>query len=245
MGRPAPLGHDVDEWRLWLAEHAGCGLGYLAENIVAAKDRNIAGRSPVRRSGDSPRASAASNPASDFWPKIVNRITTEVSPWVDLVAREVEFSPGAEPQLYHSVATFDYVIVLAVTPDGRIPLVRQYRPAVEEFTLEFPAGIVDSGEDPAVTASRELLEETGLPTESIHLLAVNKTDAGRLSNRVHSYFVQTGPRLPDFEPEAGLAVRLVTSSELVRLIREGEFDAQANLGTLLLAVLLGHLKLPD
>jgi ADP-ribose pyrophosphatase len=241
MGRPAPLGNNVDEWRLWLAEHAGCGLGYLAENIVAAKNRSVAGSRPTRRTGDSSNASVA----SDSWPRIANRVTTEVSPWVDLVAREVEFSPGAEPQLYHSVATFDYVIVLAVTPDGRIPLVRQYRPAVEDFTLEFPAGIVDSGEDPAVTASRELLEEAGLPAESIRLLAVNKTDAGRLSNRVHSYFVQTGPQMSDFEPEAGLAVRLVTSSELVRLIREGEFDAQANLGTLLLAVLLGHLKLPD
>ena len=178
-------------------------------------------------------------------PEITNRIKTEVSPWVDLVAREVEFSPGAEPQIYHSVATFDYVILLAVTPDGRIPLVRQYRPAVEDFTLEFPAGIVDRGEDPAATATRELLEETGLPAESIHLLAVNKTDAGRLSNRVHSYFVRTGPQMPDFEPEAGIAICLVTMPELVRLIRAGEFDAQANLGTLLLAMLRGHIELPD
>jgi ADP-ribose pyrophosphatase len=241
MSRSAPLGNDINEWRLWLVEHAGGGLGYLAKSIVAAMNRSIAGRSPAKRTGDRSSAGAASN----SWPRIVNRITTEVSPWVDLVAREVEFSQGAEPQVYHSVETFDYVIVLAVTPDGRIPLVRQYRPAVEDFTLEIPAGIVDSGEDPVVTASRELLEETGLPTESIHLLAMNKTDAGRLSNRVHSYFIQTGPQIPDFEPEAGIAIRLVTASELVQLIRAGEFDAQANLGTLLLAVLRGHLRLPD
>jgi ADP-ribose pyrophosphatase len=204
-------------------------------------DRRIAGRGPVQRTSDSEGAGAASN----AWPRIVNRLTTEVSPWVDLVAREVEFSPGATPEIYHSVETFDYVIVLAVTPDGRIPLVRQYRPAVEGFTLELPAGIVDSGEDPAVTASRELLEETGLPARSVQLLAVNNTDPGRLSNRVHSYFVQTGPQIPDFEPEAGMAIRLVTTSELFLLIRAGEFDAQANIGTLLLAALAGHLKLPD
>jgi ADP-ribose pyrophosphatase len=204
-------------------------------------DRRIAGRRPVQRTSDSSGVGAASN----SWPRIVNRLTTEVSPWVDLVAREVEFSPGATPEIYHSVETFDYVIVLAVTPDGRIPLVRQYRPAVEGFTLELPAGIVDSGEDPAVTASRELLEETGFPARSVQLLAVNKTDPGRLSNRVHSYFVQTGPQIPDFEPEAGMAIRLVTTSELFLLIRAGEFDAQANIGTLLLAALAGHLKLPD
>ena len=100
-------------------------------------DRRIAGRRPVQRTGDSSGVGAASN----SWPRIVNRLTTEVSPWVDLVAREVEFSPGATFEVYHSVETFDYVIVLAVTPDGRIPLVRQYRPAVESFTLELPAEI--------------------------------------------------------------------------------------------------------
>jgi 8-oxo-dGTP pyrophosphatase MutT (NUDIX family) len=164
---------------------------------------------------------------------------------VDLVAREVEFSPGAEPEIYHSVGTFDYVIVLAVTPDGRIPIVRQYRPAVEDFTLEFPAGIIDADEAPATTASRELLEETGLPAQSVHLLGVNRTDAGRLGNRVHSYFIRTGPPVENFKPEDGIELRFVALPELLKLVQTGELDAQADLGTMLLAVLLGHLKLSD
>jgi ADP-ribose pyrophosphatase len=113
-----------------------------------------------------------------------------ISPWVELIAREVEFAPGAEPQVYHSISGPDYVVVLAVTPEGLIPLVRQYRPAVEGFTLEFPAGIIDEGEDAADTARRELLEETGFPARKVHSLGINKTDAGRLSNRMHSYFIQ-------------------------------------------------------
>jgi 8-oxo-dGTP pyrophosphatase MutT (NUDIX family) len=161
------------------------------------------------------------------------------------MAREVEFAPGAESQIYHSVGTFDYVVVLAVTPDGRIPLVRQYRPAVEDFTLELPAGIIDAGEDAAGTARRELLEETGFPTKTIHPLGVNKTDAGRLSNRVHSYFIETETQMPDFRPEEGVKTHLVKPSELIELILNGEFDAQTDLGTLLLAVIHGHLKLPE
>ena len=49
-----------------------------------------------------------------------------------------------------------------VLPDGRVLLIRQFRPAIDRETLELPAGARDSsGEDPAVTAARELEEETG------------------------------------------------------------------------------------
>ncbi len=96
----------------------------------------------------------------------------------------------------------------------------------------------------SATASRELLEETGLPSLAVHSLGINKTDAGRLSNRVHSYFIRTGPQVTDFKAEDGLTIRFVTLSELVGVVRSGELDAQADLGTILLAVLFGHLTLP-
>src|SRR3954449_3673128 len=98
---------------------------------------------------------------SSDWPRILKRTTSKISPWLELIARDVVFSAGSAPETYHSVRTPDYVVALAVTPDGGIPLVTQYRPALEAFTLELPAGLADAGEDPAETASRELLEETG------------------------------------------------------------------------------------
>ncbi len=52
--------------------------------------------------------------------------------------------------------------IVPVLPDGRILMIRQYRPAIDRETLELPAGARDSsGEDTAVTAARELEEETG------------------------------------------------------------------------------------
>ncbi len=81
------------------------------------------------------------------WPKIKARQTNKVSPWMDIIARKVEFAPGAASEIYHAVGQQDYIAIVALTPDGKIPIVRQYRPALERFTWELPAGIVEKGED--------------------------------------------------------------------------------------------------
>lgn len=52
--------------------------------------------------------------------------------------------------------------ILAVDTDGYIYLVRQYRYAYRESILEIPAGKLEEGEEPILTAQRELEEETGL-----------------------------------------------------------------------------------
>ncbi len=61
---------------------------------------------------------------------------------------------------------------------------------------------------------------------------------------MHSYFIETATQVPDFQPEEGVTSRLVTPSELIELVLKGEFDAQTDLGTLLLAVIHGYFKLP-
>ncbi|MFZ1196345.1 MAG: hypothetical protein WAN49_13055, partial [Pseudolabrys sp.] len=58
------------------------------------------------------------------WPKITARRTINVSPWTQIIEREVEFAPGAKPELYHAVGQQDYTAIVARTPDGRIPIVR-------------------------------------------------------------------------------------------------------------------------
>ncbi len=54
------------------------------------------------------------------------------------------------------------VFMLArLQPSGRFILVRQYRPPIDAYVLEFPAGLIDPEEEPEATALRELAEETG------------------------------------------------------------------------------------
>ena len=181
---------------------------------------------------------------TDQWPKIKGRRTTKLSPWADIIEREIEFAPGAKPEIYHAVGQPDYIAMLAVTPDGKIPIVRQYRPAIEAFTWELPAGTVDPGESAAQAASRELMEETGYPSRKVHPLGTFAPCSGRLANKVHSFFIEAGEIAPDYKSEAGIEVRLVTPAGLANIIKAGKFDSQQHLGTLMLARLHGLLDLP-
>ncbi|MBQ5425853.1 MAG: NUDIX hydrolase, partial [Pseudobutyrivibrio sp.] len=69
--------------------------------------------------------------------------------------------------------------VLAVRPDGKILMVRQYRNALDRFTLEVPAGKRDSlNEDTSICAARELEEETGYRAGKLEkLLSLKSTVA--------------------------------------------------------------------
>jgi 8-oxo-dGTP pyrophosphatase MutT (NUDIX family) len=178
------------------------------------------------------------------WPLVRSRRITAVSPWMSVVAREVEFSRGVPVELYHAVVQADYIAIVALTRGRKIPIVRQFRPALEAFSWELPAGLVERGERPIDCARRELLEETGLPAQGIYPLGKTFPCTGRLSNSIHSFFVESGERIAGFEPEPGLEVKLVSASEIVRLIRSGTFRSQLHIGALLLAELAGFLVLP-
>ena len=63
-----------------------------------------------------------------------------------------------EFEIKHEDAT---AVIVALTADRRVVLVREFRPGPEEWLLELPGGHVDEGEAPIEAAARELLEETG------------------------------------------------------------------------------------
>jgi uncharacterized protein (TIRG00374 family) len=184
-------------------------------------------------SSPSARVAASVGAAAVGGPRVVSSRSSRLSPWVTIVERQVEFSAG-RVETYHALSQSDYIAILAVTPDKRIPIVRQYRPALERFTWELPAGMVERDEEPAATCVRELFEETGLVVARLHPLGALAADSTRLCNRVHSFLVEAEPTPMR---TAELEVRYVTWDELRALILGGQFDLQYHVGALGLALL--------
>lgn len=71
--------------------------------------------------------------------------------------------------------------VVPFTRDDKVILIRQFRPPVNNFVIEFPAGLNDRDESLEETAKRELLEETGYETGRIRFLASGPLSAGASS----------------------------------------------------------------
>src|SRR5262249_16000629 len=150
-------------------------------------------------------------------------------------------APGAERELYHAVGQPDYIAIVAVRPDGRIPIVRQYRPALESFTWELPAGLVEPGEDAAACCRRELMEETGFVARAVHALGGYAPCTARVSNRVHSFFAEIDTIAEGKVPEPGIELELVSPAQLTEKILGGEFVLQLHIGAVLLAGLHGYI----
>lgn len=171
---------------------------------------------------------------SDGEVQIVSRSTTPFSPWVSIAQKDVLFPWKDETASYHSILLMDYIAIFAQTPDKLIPIVRQYRPAVEQYTWELPAGLLDRDEPPEDACRRELEEETGLACIDLTYLGSYHTDTGRLENHQHVYYVRTAHPETSFVPEPGLEVRYVTYDELKALIREGQFQHQMHIACVFL-----------
>ena len=127
------------------------------------------------------------------------------------------------------------VAVVALTDEGRICLVRQYRTALGRVTVEIPAGKLSAGEDPLECAERELLEETGMVAEKIAFLTTIASSAGFCDELIHIYMA-TGLSFSKSSPDADefINVDLVEVGELVDAVLDGRIeDAKTVVGALL------------
>jgi 8-oxo-dGTP pyrophosphatase MutT (NUDIX family) len=98
----------------------------------------------------------------------------------------------------------DWVNVVAVTPEKKVVVVRQYRFGVGKTTMEIPAGIIDVGETPEQAVIRELKEETGYISVNWKYLGWVETNPAFLNNLCHQYLAldvvkTSSPELDDGE----------------------------------------------
>jgi len=172
---------------------------------------------------------------------IADRQSIFASRWFDLVAKKI----SGDPAPYYSIATRDYVSVLAVTAGGDFVLVRQYRHAVERMTLELPSGHVEEGDTPEGAARKELREETGFIAEEFLPLGDLAPDTGRLGNRMWGFFAPRALQDPSaaFEPEPEIEPLIFNKPLRELLLMEPAFCSALNRATILMALAKGYIEL--
>jgi 8-oxo-dGTP pyrophosphatase MutT (NUDIX family) len=145
---------------------------------------------------------------------------------------------------YYTIATNDYVTIMAVTESKEVILVRQYRHTLDEYALELPSGHVEKDERPLDAAKRELLEETGFTVSEPELLGVLCPDSGRFENRLWCYFAEGAMYSKEYgqSQEADIEVRFEPFSSFPGLIAQGALKNALDLSLTSLAFAKGKMK---
>jgi len=160
----------------------------------------------------------------------------KLNKWVSLVTKEVKFNK--KKQIYYFLKSCDYVAILAVTKNKKIPIVKQFRPAIGKYTWEFPGGLIDNKFSPKKTAIEEIKEETGLTVEKIIKIKTCYTDTGRIINKIHFFYAECSNKINSVK-DKNIKVRFVNYNNLVKLIKENKFQYHLHISLLTLAKFKG------
>ena len=155
----------------------------------------------------------------------------------DLVRDTIDFAPGVRfdrEYVWHTGA----VAVLAVDPEDRVLLIRQYRHPVGHELWELPAGLLDQGgEAPHVAAARELAEETGTEPLTLSTLVDLRPSPGGSDEVIRVYLAEgVRPSEESFErthEEAEIVTRWVPLTEAVTAVLEGRVTNATTVSALL------------
>lgn len=145
-------------------------------------------------------------------------------PWLTARRDKVQLPTGVVMDEYYVLEYPDWVNVLAITDEGKLVLVRQYRHALGETRYELCAGVCEKDETPLVAAQRELLEETGYAGGEWQHWMTLSANASTMTNLTHCFLARGVQRThaQHLEATEDLTVHLFTLDEVKRLLADDE-----------------------
>lgn len=116
--------------------------------------------------------------------------------------------------------------VVPVTDDGKILMVRQYRNALDRYTLEVPAGGLNSSEETTgIAAGRELEEETGYRTDNLEFLVSIYTTVAFCNEKIDIYVAKNLIKSQqNLDEDEFINVEAYGIEELIQMIYEGKIQ---------------------
>ena len=136
--------------------------------------------------------------------------------------RDIVYHPGAS-------------VVVPMSDDGTLYMVKQFRKSIDKVSLELPAGKLDPGEEPQKCATRELKEETGLEAEEMcHLVSIHTTPG--FCNEVIHMYLATGLKEGDScaDEDEFISSEKIKIDTLIKMVLNHEItDAKSIIGILL------------
>lgn len=138
-------------------------------------------------------------------------------------------------------------VLAAITDEGKMVMVRQFRKPAERVIFEVPAGKIDPGEAPEITAARELKEETGYTAKNVKYMTYFYPSVGYSEEKLYLYLC-TDLVLVETSPDENecLDIEEWDVDELVKMVMKGEINDAKTIVAIMMVkeeILSGRLQL--
>jgi 8-oxo-dGTP pyrophosphatase MutT (NUDIX family) len=136
---------------------------------------------------------------------------------------QYRFEPSGAESPFVVCESADWVLVIALTAEEQLVLIRQFRHGVRQTVLEVPGGVLDEGETPESAAARELREETGYVPERVR--SIGRMMPNPAINNAFLHVVLAEGCRPTAEqqldPFEQIEIELHPQAEIAPMIRDG------------------------
>lgn len=171
--------------------------------------------------------------------KRIKRDTIVDDYWLKIHRDVYDLPNGKKNHEYYVLEERGGVNVVAITPDNKVLLVRQYRPAVDDIVHDFPGGMVEGDAPLLDQAKRELLEETGYASSKWYELGKAHALPNR-ANKCNHFFLAldvTKKQAQQLDDTEEVDFELVSAKKVKELILSGEFACGICMSSLLKSML--------
>ncbi len=158
--------------------------------------------------------------------KLLESTYLHKEPWLTLRIDKCQAPDGRIIEPYYVLEYPDWVNAMAMTEDGKVILIRQYRHALGRTLIEIPGGVMDdTDESPEVAIRRELLEETGYAFTHLYTLGAVSANPSTTTNLTHMFLATGGKKVQEqqLDHNEEIEVMPVTLEEVERMLQEREF----------------------
>ncbi|MBA84721.1 MAG: NUDIX hydrolase [Rhodobacteraceae bacterium] len=160
------------------------------------------------------------------WKILKDETVFEHAPFLRIRKEQVEVRPGQIIDDFYKIDLRPFALIIPFLENGKVLVIRQYKHGPGAEMLGFPAGYVDPGEPADLTATRELMEETGLQTGQLIPMGAY-VDNGNQTGSTGHYFAATGCRRVA-DPAPGdledFAYEEMTPAEINVAMKAGQFS---------------------
>lgn len=146
----------------------------------------------------------------------------------------IELPGGRIIENYYVRETRGFAVIFALTTDGRVVLVRQYKHGAARSVLELPAGAIDDGETAVRCAKRELAEETGYAGDEPERVGTYLADPTNSNGAFHLFLVRNAePRAAQALDETeDITVEFAALGDLRALLRTGQINTGSHVASI-------------